>query len=44
MRKELLYAAIGGLYVTAQVLTAIRAEAMPFMPEERGYSRTSSSF
>ncbi|MFQ6128218.1 MAG: VUT family protein [Thermoplasmata archaeon] len=32
MRKELLYASIGGLYVTAQVLTAIRGEDFPLMP------------
>jgi hypothetical protein len=33
MRKELAYTSIGGLYVTAQVLTAIRAEVFPFLPE-----------
>ncbi|MDI6654365.1 MAG: queuosine precursor transporter [Candidatus Hydrothermarchaeota archaeon] len=33
MRKELAYASIGALFVTAQVLTAIRAEVFPFLPE-----------
>ncbi len=33
MRKELAYTGIGALYVTAQVLTAIRAEVFPFLPE-----------
>ncbi|MFQ6106152.1 MAG: queuosine precursor transporter [Thermoplasmata archaeon] len=37
MRKELLFASIGGLYVTAQVLTAIRGEKLPFMPEEYNF-------
>lgn len=37
MRKELLYASIGGLFVTAQVLTAIRGEKLPFMPEEYNF-------
>ena len=37
MRKELLYASIGGLFVTAQVLTAIRGERLPFMPEEYNF-------
>ncbi|MCJ2564329.1 MAG: VUT family protein [Candidatus Thermoplasmatota archaeon] len=37
MRKELLYASIGGLFVTAQVLTAIRGEYLPFMPEEYNF-------
>ena len=37
MRKELLFASIGGLYVTAQVLTVIRAEALPFMPEDYNF-------
>ncbi|MEE9611210.1 MAG: VUT family protein [Desulfatiglandales bacterium] len=32
MRKELAYTSIGALYVTAQVLTAIRAEVFPFLP------------
>lgn len=32
MRKELAYTGIGALYVTAQVLTAIRAEVFPFLP------------
>lgn len=33
MRKELMFASIGGLYVTAQVLTAIRGEDFPLFPE-----------
>jgi uncharacterized integral membrane protein (TIGR00697 family) len=33
MRKELAYTSIGALFVTAQVLTAIRAEVFPFLPE-----------
>lgn len=33
MRKELAYTSIGALFVTAQVLTAIRAEIFPFLPE-----------
>lgn len=33
MRKELMFASIGGLYVTAQVLTAIRGESFPLFPE-----------
>lgn len=33
MRKEILYASIGALFVTAQVLTAIRVEAFPLFPE-----------
>lgn len=32
MRKELAYTSIGALFVTAQVLTAIRAEVFPFLP------------
>jgi len=32
MRKELLYSAIGALYVTAQIITAVRVEAFPFLP------------
>lgn len=32
MRKELAYTSIGALFVTAQVLTAIRAEIFPFLP------------
>ncbi len=32
MRKELAYTGIGALFVTAQVLTAIRAEVFPFLP------------
>jgi hypothetical protein len=33
MRRELAYTSIGALFVTAQVLTAIRAEIFPFLPE-----------
>ncbi len=33
MRKELAYTSIGALFVTAQLLTAIRAEVFPFLPE-----------
>lgn len=33
MRKEILYASIGALFVTAQVLTAIRVESFPLFPE-----------
>lgn len=33
MRKEIAYVSIGALFVTAQVLTAIRAEIFPFFPE-----------
>lgn len=33
MRKEILYASIGALYVAAQILTAIRVESFPLFPE-----------
>ena len=33
MRRELAYTSIGALFVTAQLLTAIRAEIFPFLPE-----------
>lgn len=33
MRTEIAYVSIGALFVTAQVLTAIRAEIFPFFPE-----------
>ncbi|MFQ6060652.1 MAG: queuosine precursor transporter [Thermoplasmata archaeon] len=33
VRKEILYASIGALYVTAQVLTAIRVESFPLFPK-----------
>jgi len=33
MRRELAYTSIGALFVTAQLLTAIRAEVFPFLPE-----------
>ncbi len=33
MRKEILYASIGALYVAAQVLTAIRVGSFPLFPE-----------
>lgn len=33
MRKEILYASIGALFVTAQVLTAIRVESFPLFPK-----------
>jgi uncharacterized integral membrane protein (TIGR00697 family) len=33
VRKEILYASIGALFVTAQVLTAIRVESLPLFPE-----------
>lgn len=32
MRKEILYASIGALFVSAQVLTAIRVESFPLFP------------
>jgi uncharacterized integral membrane protein (TIGR00697 family) len=33
MRKEILYASIGALFVAAQILTAIRVESFPIFPE-----------
>ncbi len=33
VRKEILYASIGALFVTAQVLTAIRVESFPLFPK-----------